>query len=63
MSDCCGFCGCAGQLESYLEANPEDSFSRDEAHMLFDIRVAEKQMMWVFDDKVCGYLMIKYVGI
>ena len=29
-----------------------------------NIRVAEKQMMWVFDDKVCGYLMIKdSVGI
>ena len=24
-------CGCAGQFESYLVANPEDKFSRDEA--------------------------------
>ena len=27
-----GFCGCAGQFESTLVANPEDRFSRDEAH-------------------------------
>ena len=25
-------CGCAGRFESYLVANPEDRFSRDEAH-------------------------------
>ena len=35
------FCGCAGRFESYLVANPEDRFSRDEAHtvkrsLLFD---------------------------
>ena len=27
------FSGCIGQFESYLVANPEDRFSRDEAHM------------------------------
>ena len=26
------FCGRAGRLESYLVENPEDRFSRDEAH-------------------------------
>ena len=28
------FCGCAGRFESTLVANPEDRFSRDEAHIL-----------------------------
>ena len=28
------FCGCAGRIVSYLLANPEDRFSRDEAHVL-----------------------------
>ena len=30
-----GFCGCAGRfaIESYLVENPEDRFSRDEAHL------------------------------
>ena len=27
------FCGCAGRFESYLVANPEDRFSRDDAHV------------------------------
>ena len=27
------FCGCAGQIESYLVENPEDKLSRDEAHI------------------------------
>ena len=27
-------CGCAGRFESYLVANPEDRFSRDEAHIV-----------------------------
>ena len=27
------FCGCAGRFESYLVENPEDRFSRDEAHI------------------------------
>ena len=27
------FCCCAGQFESYLVGNPEDRFSRDEAHI------------------------------
>ena len=27
------FCGCAGRFESYLVGNPEDRFSRDEAHL------------------------------
>ena len=27
------FCGCAGQLESYLAENPEDRFSHDVAHL------------------------------
>ena len=27
------FCSCAGQFVSYLVSNPEDRFSRDEAHM------------------------------
>ena len=27
-------CGCAGRFESYLVANLEDGFSRDEAHIL-----------------------------
>ena len=27
------FCGCAGWVESYLFATPEDRFSRDEAHI------------------------------
>ena len=27
------FCGWGGQFESYLVANPEDRFSRDEAQM------------------------------
>ena len=27
------FCSCAGQFESYLVENPEDRFSRDEAHI------------------------------
>ena len=29
------FCGCAGRFVSYLVTNPEDRFSRDEAHMIF----------------------------
>ena len=29
------FCGCAGRFESYLDENPEDRFSRDEAQKLF----------------------------
>ena len=28
-----GLCGCADRFESYLVANPEDRFSRDEAQM------------------------------
>ena len=28
------FCGCAGQFESTLVANPEDRFSRNEAHIV-----------------------------
>ena len=28
------FCGCAGRFVSYLVANPEDRFSRDEAHII-----------------------------
>ena len=28
--------GCAGWFESYLVANPEDRFSRDEAHFSLD---------------------------
>ena len=31
------FCGCAGQIESYPVANPEDRFSHDEAHILQDL--------------------------
>ena len=27
------FCGCAGRFVSYLVENPEDRFSRDEAHI------------------------------
>ena len=29
-----GFCGCAGPFESYLVADPEDRFSRDEADIM-----------------------------
>ena len=29
------FCGCAGGFESSKVTNPEDRFSRDEAHLLF----------------------------
>ena len=29
-----GFCGCAGPFESTLAANPENGFSRDEAHII-----------------------------
>ena len=28
------FCGCTGRFVSYLVANPEDRFSRDEAHTI-----------------------------
>ena len=28
------FCGCAGRFVSYLVANPEDRFSRDEARII-----------------------------
>ena len=28
------FCGCAGRFESYLVENPEDRFSRDQAHII-----------------------------
>ena len=28
------FCGCAGRFESYLVENPEERFSRDEAHIM-----------------------------
>ena len=31
ISSLASFCGCTGQFESTLVANPEDRFSRDEA--------------------------------
>ena len=33
ISSLSSFCGCTGRFESRLIANPEDRFSRDEAHM------------------------------
>ena len=33
------FCDCATRFESYPVANPEDRFSRDEAHTIIDVRV------------------------
>ena len=38
------FCGCASRFESYLVANPEDRFSRDEAQ-LKHIDQAKKQSL------------------
>ena len=33
------FCGCAGRFVSYLVGNPEDRFSRDEAHLSFNFQI------------------------
>ena len=36
------FGGCAGRFVSYLVGNPEDRFSRDEAHMSFEILYVDR---------------------
>ena len=43
-----GLCGCGGQFESNLVGNPEDRFSRDEAHMSHVMRKC------VFGDSLPG---------
>ena len=35
------FYGCTGRFESYLGANPEDRFSREEAQMMMMIQMDE----------------------
>ena len=40
------FCGCAGRFESYLVSNPEDRFSRDEAHIGVRETFYGRQLLW-----------------
>ena len=46
--DC--LCSWAGRFESYLVANPEDRFSRDEAQL----KTAQKSTLYWYDFRVVG---------
>ena len=39
-------CGCAGRFECYLVENPEDRFSRDEAHIQCHERVGNTSFVF-----------------
>ena len=51
------FCGCAGQFESYLVANPKDRFSRDKAQMQI-----ENSYWFTFIFSVPSKIMLRFTS-